>query len=124
MAEIALKVTYWGETFVNDFAVLLIGLLLFGSEDTELARESMAVGIESATALAFWGFGACGMVGALVLVGLVSGHIRFPLQIKMPAVDSRLVEGISPLTNKYHEECENRAGESGRVDVSDCGEVN
>jgi len=33
---------------VDDFAVLIIGLLFFGCEDAELAGESMAIGVEAA----------------------------------------------------------------------------
>jgi hypothetical protein len=49
---------------MDDFAVLLIGLLFFGSEDT------------------LRGFGACGMVGTLGGVGLLVGHRVSLLQIK------------------------------------------
>jgi hypothetical protein len=41
------------EGIEDDFAVLLRGLLLFRSEDAELAGESVAISIEVATALAF-----------------------------------------------------------------------
>ena len=76
---IAFEVTDRDEGFEDHFAVLFVGLLFFWGEDAELAGESMAIGIEAATALAFWGLGTCGMVGTLDQVGLVAGHISFPL---------------------------------------------
>ena len=54
-----------------------------------MAGESVAISVEAATALAFWGFGTCGMVGTLDQVGLVAGHISFPFAHKKgPAVGS------------------------------------
>src|SRR5215470_11361734 len=71
--DIALEVADGGEAFENDFAVLFVGLLLFGSEDTELAGEAVTPGIEPATPLAFGSLGAGGMVGTLGS-GLRVGH--------------------------------------------------
>ena len=77
LSDIALEVTDGGEGFEDDFAVLLIGLLLLRGEDAELAGESVAIRVESATALAFRSGGARGMVRARGVVELLTGHIVF-----------------------------------------------
>jgi len=65
LGDLALEVADGGEAFEDDFTVLFVGLLLFGSEDAELAGEAVTPGIEPATPLAFGSFGAGGMVGTL-----------------------------------------------------------
>ena len=42
LSDVALKVADGGEGLEDDFAKLVIGLLLCGSEDAELAGESVA----------------------------------------------------------------------------------
>jgi len=63
LRDVALKIADGGEGIEDDFTVLVMGLLLFGSEDAELAGESVAISIEAAAALAFGSLGACGMIG-------------------------------------------------------------
>src|SRR5262249_5039773 len=90
LGDIALEVTDGSEAFEDDFAVLFVGELLFGSQDAELAGEAVTPGIEPATPLAFGSLGAGGMVGTLG-GGLRVGH-RVPfcrsfLKTKWPAVE-------------------------------------
>src|SRR5262249_46673385 len=101
LGNVALEVADGGEAFEDDFAVLFVGLLLFGSEDAELAGEAVTPGIEPATPLAFGSFGAGGMVGSLG-DGLRVGHgfslcrspFADPFSIKMACcLSSRPSEG-------------------------------
>src|SRR5215468_7245883 len=73
LGDIALEVANRGEAFEDDFAVLFVGELFFGSEDAELAGEAVTPGIEPATPLAFGSLGAGGMIGTLG-GGLRVGH--------------------------------------------------
>jgi hypothetical protein len=72
LREGTLKIADRGQRCEDDFAMLLISPLLFGSEDAELAGESVAPGVEAATALAFGSFGARGMVGSRGEAGLLA----------------------------------------------------
>ena len=81
LSGIELEVADGGEGIEDDIAVLLVGVLLVGREDAELAGESVAIGVESATALAFGSLGAGGTVGGRSQVGLLIGH-RFLLHNK------------------------------------------
>ena len=58
--NLALKIGCRGEGFLDDLAVFVEGLLLCGSGDADLAGESVAIGVQAATRLAFGGFGTCG----------------------------------------------------------------
>jgi len=83
LSEIAIEVADGCEGFVDDFAMLFVGQLLFRGEDAKLAGESVAIGIEAATALAFGSFGSRGMVGARSWVGLLVCHsVAFPFANK------------------------------------------
>src|SRR5215468_5383417 len=94
--DIALEVANGGEAFEDDFAVLFVGLLFFGSEDAELAGEAVTPGIEPATPLAFGSLGAGGAVGTLG-GGLRVGHSFSFLQSSSnkngPLLSSGPVEG-------------------------------
>src|SRR5215468_1297353 len=63
LGDIVLEVADGGEAFEDGFAVLFVGVLLFGSEDAELAGEAVTPGIEPTTPLAFGSLGAGGTVG-------------------------------------------------------------
>jgi hypothetical protein len=98
LSYVAFEVPDGGEGFVDYFAMLLTGLRFFQGEDAELAGESMAMGIEAATALAFWSLGARGMVGARSVVDLLAGHSVFLLQTKMARCWQRAIRKAFRLT--------------------------
>ena len=51
------------EGFADAGAVLVEGLVLVGGEKTDLASEAVTISVEAGAMLAFFGFGARGMLG-------------------------------------------------------------
>jgi len=79
-----------------------------GSEDAELAGESVAIRVESATALAFGSGGARGMVRARSVLELLASHIVFlPFANKNGPLSAAGHYGrrFAFPTKHYHEGC-------------------
>ena len=58
--------------FADAGAVLVEGLVLFGGEETDLAREAVTIGVETSAMLAFFGFGTGGVLSVGDVCGLCS----------------------------------------------------
>ncbi len=76
LCEGALEVGAGGQVLEGDFAVMVVGLLLFGGLDVELAGESVARGVEAAARFALGGLWTCRAVGTRGVDRLWFRHVN------------------------------------------------